>query len=101
MERLNRIWLTAPFTLLAMLVAGCSGTASAGPTCSEFIAMSDADKHDAVIDWAREHDGRIDPDNPEAGAGGFALFSDYGSLSMYCSNPDNGDHHLGNLTPSQ
>ena len=63
--------------------------------------MSDAAKHDAVIDWAREHDSRVDRDNPEGGAGGFALFGDYASLSMYCGDPRHAHDHLGDLAPSQ
>jgi len=79
--------------------SGCGLTAG-GPSCQQFLQMSEADQTSAVINWARKHDNRVDPKDPNSGLSGFALFQDRGSLITYCQDPNHSGDHLGNLVPT-
>ncbi len=83
---------------ICLAVAGCS-VPGTGPTCSEFMSMTTDGKRQAVIDWAKEHDDRVDPDNPDSVTSGFAMFQDLASITRYCSESGHTDDHLGDLSP--
>lgn len=89
--------VVVPFVALAL--AGCDASAS-GPTCKEFLAMGDAERTTAIIDWAKEHDPQVDQDNPQVGLSGAALFRDRGSLITYCQDSSHADDRLGDLSPA-
>lgn len=82
--------------MTAALVTACSAT-SAGQTCEEFLRMNTEGQTAAIVDWAKDHDDRIDPENPNKGFSGFALFQDRASLNLYCADPAHRDDQLGDL----
>ena len=84
---------------ISLAVAGCSLPAS-GPTCGEFLNMTNEDKRQAVIDWAKGHDDRVDPDDPDSVTSGFAMFQNLASFTRYCGQPGHEDDHLGDLSPA-
>jgi predicted glutamine amidotransferase len=61
--------------------------------------MSEPDQTKAIIDWARRHDDRVDPNNPNADGSGYALFQDRGGLITYCQDASHSNDHLGDLSP--
>jgi hypothetical protein len=59
--------------------------------------MSDQGRLTAIVDWARKHDGRVDPSKPNVGSSGFAVFQDRASLIMYCQDSAHRGDRLGDL----
>lgn len=82
--------------ITAALVTACSA-AEAGPTCEEFLRMDTEGQTAAIVDWSKDHDDRIDPDNPNKGFSGFALFQNRASFNLYCADPAHRDDKLGEL----
>ena len=85
--------------VITLPLTGC-GLPSAGPTCSQFISMASDDQQKAMINWAKRHDSRVDPNNPNSFASGAALFADHASMSVYCGESGHGGDHINNLSPT-
>jgi hypothetical protein len=82
-----------------LILSGCGTISStgSGPTCDEFLHLDDQAMQAAIVEWARDNDARVDPESPNEGASGFAVFQDRASLITYCQEADHRGHHLGDL----
>jgi hypothetical protein len=89
---------TRAFAAFALSGYAASSNAGAGPTCDEFLHLDDQAMQAAIVEWARDNDARVDPENPNAGLSGFALFQDRASLITYRQASEHRGEHLGDLS---